>query len=456
VAVRLLSRLARGKPAEQPTEEELGELALGFINIDATREGLRILDSLDSARVPRFLSFQAQALFRRWDWAAAIPRLERALRRPEACPLDRLRATLHLATAVLNGLDDRPRARELLMGLLAETGPARYRRLFWDAHGLLLQLALLETDVPAARQHLEAIEGVYVPDVASALTWTARMWRALVEFKAGGTREQLAASLDEARAAFGQLELWENVRTCDYQQAIATRDLRLLHKLFYGSPYPGLRRALLKAFGPAAGELPPTCVLSLPEASSPEHAGVASLELLTGRNSCGTTRLKPGQSLQRLLAALAADLYVRPNVSQLFERIYPEEHYNPLSGPLRVRQLLKRLRQWLRAGGIPLHIEERRGRYRLRGAPAIRLVAALSPDEMREHARVSEKLREVIPLARQRFGAGTFKADELASLLGVSRATVLRLLGLARSRKLIELLGASSARQYRLLEEPGI
>jgi len=126
-----------------------------------------------------------------------------------------------------------------------------------------------------------------------------------------------------------------------------------------------------------------------------------------------------GQLLHRLVAILASDLYRPFSTPSLYGLLYPGEAYNPQSSPLRVRQVLKRLRRWLVARRLPLKVAEERGSYRLvASAPCtLRLYLGAAPSD--RQSLVLERLREAWPDA-------AFSAADAGRLLGVSARTALR------------------------------
>lgn len=442
---------ARGTRASDATAEEKAEYGQALARIGATREAIGILASLDAAVLPRVYRFLALAYFRQWDWRTAIPLLKNCLALPDLSPSDRIYAEFYLAIALMHGADDTVGARKHLAVVLRETGPDHFRRAHWDAWQVLAQTHYLEKDWSGAIQALDRMDALYPHDPDSSSDLISRKWRRLIELhqrqKRPETRPETLAALAAIKKGFRALGNWEQVRSCDYYEAVATDDENLLVRLYCGTPFPEFRRKLLTASGRQAQDMPEHYEVSVGRATESAAAGEAPwLDGLNGENSLGRARLKPGQILQRLLAALTADLYIPPNIAQLHEGLYPGDHFNPTSSPLRVRQALKRLRQWLKANRIPLEIEEKQERYRLESEVQIRIRIRSSASEPGAPTRTLDLVER---LAAQ-FGREAFSAHEVETLLGISRWSAVALLRTATRRQVLERIGRGPSTRYRL------
>jgi hypothetical protein len=160
----------------------------------------------------------------------------------------------------------------------------------------------------------------------------------------------------------------------------------------------------------------------------------------------GKEILDAGGVVHRALVTLSRDLYRPAQIGTLFGSLFPGEHFNVISSPVRVHQILWRMRGWTRKTALPLEVREDRGFFSLHfGAP---LCLLLSPDR-RPVDRKGALLKELDSI----FGRGAeFSPKEAREKLALSRATFQRLTAWGVERGLLERVGHGSAVLYRITD----
>jgi hypothetical protein len=268
-----------------------------------------------------------------------------------------------------------------------------------------------------------------------------RKWRALIALEHRGADDTVLAELYAVQTGFAALRNWFQLRDLDFYFALARNDRRRLVHLYYGTPFPSARARLLREFKVDASAIPEHYDVFL----GPPGRARELFDVLDGSGDGTGGRLKPGHALQRLLTALLADFYCPPNTVQLHEALYPNQYYNPLSSPVRVRQLLKRLRAWLRRAHVPLVIVEREGRYSVSAARPLRVRLRLSawPGDA--------ALTRFMLAARPLFGKSPFGAAQAEQLTGRARPATVALLARGIAAGALERLGRGPGTRYRCL-----
>lgn len=434
IGIRLLNPLVRPtrvSPASA-SPEECAEYAALLSRIGANTEALGLLDTLAEEKCASALLYRAFALVAEWEYEASIPILERYVSRSELSDYQRLIGKVNLAAALVHGEHVEEAAR-LLDALLGETTKSGLKLLHGNCLELSAQNAIL------ARRWKEAVECLAradrALDEAGGLDhFFVDKWRAISRFLKEGdaaARRGLRALREEAH----RRRHWETARDCDYYQAIRSDDEELLAHLYFGTPFPGFRRRLV-----AKG---------WPESAPPERyrwslgngRGLVFL-LEEGRAEKSRARLKPGQLLHRLLAALCSDFYRPLRIATLSARLFPGEYYNPLSSPVRVRQAVKRLRHWTRSSSVPFFIVETSSEYRLMSRKACAVIVSGS---------VVAGARDEIWLNRfkETHQGVEFSAEQVFPLVSANPRTVLRVLSKAVRDGRLRRVGAARATRYR-------
>ncbi len=126
-----------------------------------------------------------------------------------------------------------------------------------------------------------------------------------------------------------------------------------------------------------------------------------------------------GKGLNKLLLVLLEDFYRPATIGRIFSSLYPEENYFPRETPLRIHQLIFRLRAWFQKQNLPIEIHELNGLFKvyiLEGfavkLPVGEQIYKLSSKEL--------QLNQI----RATFGLQQFNIPDVTRSLGLSAETV--------------------------------
>ncbi|NJL24507.1 MAG: hypothetical protein HC902_04620 [Calothrix sp. SM1_5_4] len=169
------------------------------------------------------------------------------------------------------------------------------------------------------------------------------------------------------------------------------------------------------------------------------------MDLSDGRvdSSESQDTLKAGRKLHHILTALTSDLYEPVNTGNLFGTLYPEEHFDVHSSPLRIRQVIHRTRSWLQRSHLPIQIEHHASGYRitLTGPVRIRLTresALRKPDQL------------LWDTLEREFSGKSFSAKEAMTRLKLSPSGFQRLAAAACARGDLTRAGKGKATRYSI------
>ncbi len=224
--------------------------------------------------------------------------------------------------------------------------------------------------------------------------------------------------------------------------AHATGDVDLARRLWLGTRLPEFRRYIERFFAHdlfgAATELfatVPTSKVIQSQAAQFAHEPSVIVDGWTGEADSGSggLKLRPGQATQRLFEALTLSPYGGLTLYELHGRIFADEKFNPRSTPLKLRNVILRLRALLAGSDLGLSIEENQFRYRLVARQPVRIRLRWLADG-RTHTELDpakqQAYRQVALLARH-FGDRPFQLKEALTLLRLNRSRASELISLA-------------------------
>jgi hypothetical protein len=242
--------------------------------------------------------------------------------------------------------------------------------------------------------------------------------------------------------------------------AEATRDLDLARRLWLGTRHEAFRRYIesffdteffgetteLVAWVPGDGR---TCTQGT--GLIPESAIL--VDAWTGGPTVG---MRPGQAPQRLFEALVLAPYGGLTLFELHGRIFADEKFNPRSTPLKLRNVILRLRSMLASSGLGLKILETGFRYRLVARQPVRVRLRWLADgriPTRLDPARQQAYRQVALLSRE-FGDQPFQLREALPILGLSRSRASELVALAVEQGWLQKTVRQRATYYRWKSHP--
>ncbi len=436
MTLRLLASIVRPPPKHvvTATDEEKAEYGAALVRIGATKEGIELLKSLDGEKLPQVYLYLSHAHFSRWEYEESIPVLQKYLK----CPLSEYQQIIGQLNLVSAYVHERRSAEAIpLLDSLEEST----KRLKLEAlHGNTLErraeLAIYDRDWKMAERCLQMAEES-VRNSGGLDLFFVEKWRTILSLL-----QDPGKNLDgiiELRRKAVERSHWETVRECDAFRAIVCQDRDLLHKVYFGTAFPGYRERLLQDYGPSA-DVPPSFNWGI---------GNGSQYKILHPLFQGSRDLKQGQLKYRLLRTLITDFYRPFRVAHLFSEVYPGERFHILYSRARIHEGIKELKKWLHSKKLPFKITEQGGAYQfthLNSESAIVIPGAAW------WARY--QLRDLEQIEKQA-GEKPFGAAELAKWLSIPRRTAFQRIQQGMEAGVFEKTGAGSKSKYYLKKLAG-
>jgi hypothetical protein len=318
---------------------EKAEYALLLQRIGSVNEAMRILDRVDAAAFPDALLYRAYCHFNRWEYAEAIPLLEKYV----GGPLDEYKLLIGRVNLVAALVSTGARSASAeLAALLKACESGGHVRLAANCHELRAQLALAATDLAAAKDAIAAALGILSP--AKTLDQLfARKLQAVMTAVENGRAEAME---EFRREALDRMD-WESARDIDFYMLKLNFSYERFEHLIFGTPFAAYRERVCQALGRRI--LKDSYVFG--DAGGPVM-DVAKAEI------DGLPCLTVGGKIHQMLGILLRDFYRPKTLAALFSELFPSDHFDIFSSPDRVHQILRRTRAWLAEAGIPAEIVE--------------------------------------------------------------------------------------------------
>ncbi len=444
IGLRLLYPVVRPSiPLKQPASyEEKAEYGALLYRLGATCEAENLLREIPPAQCTRASLYLAFVLQSRWAYREALVHLKSFLARVDQKTYDALVASVNVCAGLVF-LKQHDEAAELIDQLIPVARQQNARLLGMNLLEISAQNEIGRRNFQLAGTLLEEAKGN--AETNNFLdTFFIEKWQALRALIAHGDEASYNVAI-QARARAESLKHWESIRDIDWHLGTYGGRRSLLDRVYWGTAHPDYRERLKEVAGQ---EWQPDVQFELrfPENSAPAEW----IDLATGRTS-GSRKitLKPNQVPHRLLTALTQDFYKPVRLHGLYDQIFPNEYFSPLTSPGRIHQATFRLKKFFSDAKLPLTVNEDVGFFSLaytgEGSVGIRGLRDINQARLPSQQAVAlvEQLRSVGP-------TGSYSSREIAKRFHLSKRTLNRYLGDAVRCQLLSRQGDGKLTQYRI------
>ncbi len=391
---------------------EVVEYAGCLIKLGGVTEASKILQQVHPTKTPEALKYLAFCHFHVWNYEAAIPLLKHYLAIADLNPYDRLVGHLNLAAALVS-VKNCNEAFEMLNELCEKARSQGHTLILGNSYEIRAQAHILLRNFTSASQDLRfAWEALKQAPPRYRLY--LEKWNAVNLLTQNAENSTALKSLRKTRDAAYDMGEWEVTRECDFYEARATQNQELYSYLYCGTPFDHFRKKLRDS---------EFCWAKIP---------LSFLSIF-----------KKGHGMQNLLGVLSSDFYRPVSVIELFCQLFPAEHFNPVTSPARIHQLVRRLKLELKQHGFSIALQATKGGYSL--APTddrcallvegdrtqtFNLVAEISKNFSRDEFKLVELVEKVgIPHTTLYREIKTLVEDGKVIVMGTGKKTVYRLAG---------------------------
>ena len=425
-AIRLLNPLVRGEnenEKSQAEEEEIATYAFALCRIGAIEEGIVLFESVKEKSGPESLFLMALAHITQWNYPRAIELLSEYVLSEGITPYQKLLGEVNLATSLVNE-GNLSEAEEIFARVEIAAEKMGQSFLLGKTHYFRAEIDLLRKNPRAALLRLKKAGG-YLGDssLSDKLLLELRMAVAGLQMNPHSVSE-----LRKIKPRAVKLRVFEAARTCDFYEAVTTKNHALAIHVYFGSPSPYFRASLLQLWNEP---------LELPEAylwQLGEKKAVKTIDLNEELKD-----LKIGGATHKLLWALTTDFYSSFSIPKLFSRVYGNEFYNPKSTPEKVKQGIHRLRDWFRESRLPLKLQVEKSHYRLASSKPYCVVV--------RRTEVKDRKEKTIDKILAAFPDG-FSSSEAVRLFPIAQRSLIRILSEAVERGELTRIGSGRGVRY--------
>lgn len=402
-----------GKKLAKASVPELAEYASVLEKVGASQESAQLLKNLDAKKYPEIYLFRAFSNFAQWDYKTALKELEEYLKLEQTDKHKRIVALSNFSAALVYEKD--PRAEAVLEDLIKEARKLDYHLAEGYAHLLKLEQTIYSRNWSSVEKILVKAKSFF--DESELLEHLLiRKWEWVALIYREGLSEKSTKMLDEIRAQARKFKHWETLRSCEYHFAVATQDQHAWDRVYYGSPFPEFRKRLetdcKMTIKPSQSFL-----YGRPKDKSEKY--IIPLPLLALKKS----GLERGELLSHFVQLLFSDFYRPFRIAEIHAHLFNGEHFNPITSPNKVYQVVHRLKAVLHKEQVPILLEEVQGMYRLRPKKDY---AVLIPLNLSETSQKKNWRKQLI----DNYSTDTpFSLNQAVVLLGVNERTLQRLFG---------------------------
>jgi hypothetical protein len=413
-------KIIAGRLEHSPSEAERAEYATLLQRIGCIDQSWRILQSISAEKLPVVNLYLAFNLFNRWEYAGAVPFLEKFIQ-SASTPYDRLLGEVNLAAAfVASGRYEE--ARPLLCKVIGRAKENGSGRLLANALEIQTQAFHFLRENENAAESLRAARKILAHGAASDQA-SLDKWEAVLTAARTGSTEGLRKFREEA-ALTGN---WEAFRNID-QHFLRFEFIEELFQFhLFGSMWIAYRDQTQRLLGK---------VISLDEYVWGDRNGT----VIDIRGDIGSS-----EKIHRTLEALSRDFYRPLPAGELFTLLFPGEHFDPFSSANRVHQAVFKLRHWFAEQKYPVKVNQLGDSYKLELPPNFGL---LLPYERRSPDQNQWRLGDL----RENFApAECFTLKQLASSLNIKLPAARKFAAWAIEQGHFQRTGAGTATLYELV-----
>ncbi|MEK7356468.1 MAG: hypothetical protein AAB250_08465, partial [Bdellovibrionota bacterium] len=318
----------RRPESEVATAGELAEYGVLLHRFGSLAESVEILKKADPALAPEALLFQAFCHFNRWEYAAAVPMLERYVAL-QAAPYQKFIGQVNLSAALVWS-EQWQRGLEVVSENIETARASGYGRLQGNSHELRAQIHIYRRDFAKARQDLEASSKLLgTSGVLDSLF--VRKWQTIVE----SFESKDVSKLEGLRREAIERRDGETAREADRFRLLIDFDQATFERLLFGTPYPEFRKMICRQMR----RLPTRLDYVIGE-------GARCLDVRSGEIAGSEEELRAGGKCHKVLDVLMSDFYRPTRLGGLFAELFPGEYFDIFSSPGRIHQILFRTRAW--------------------------------------------------------------------------------------------------------------
>jgi tetratricopeptide (TPR) repeat protein len=399
--------------SKSATDKEKINYASALVNLGAIDEAIKIFDSIDPLQEPETLLRKSFAYFKKWNYKGAMPWLFEYVKHRDLPPYKRVVGKVNMAAALIEQCEWE-RAQILLAEIQDECRKNAHLLLLGNCLELQAQIEIFQHRFDQALPLLEEAKS-YLQNQNGSSSLFVEKWLIICRcFK--GDLDSMKDLIDLKNKSL-ELSNWETVRECDLFEAIVTQNEDLVKRVLLGTPSEHYRKRVRRLFGK---QLVSRGNYYLALGCAPEGSPTRTFSPYEVQKDGKALHNKP--QLLALFEALTMDFYKPSHIGLLFQRVYPDEKFNPFTSPDRVLILIKRLNQWFIGNELPIRVHIKKSEFALisQGDESIQIL-------VHRAKKLSKEVGTILQL-KHLFDGRTFSVSQVSEKMKISRSSAQRVI----------------------------
>ncbi len=434
----------------QATDQEKLEYAAALTFLGSTNESQNLLNTIHSKELDEYLLFQAFNHIKVWNYEESIPFLEKLLTQSQDAYLHAV-TSINLLQAYIycSRLDN---AEKIFQDkpLKNYLSTNQKHRLLCNFHELKAQFFFQQKQWDHAETELKQAQS-FSDGNNSIDQLFVKKWNFLVELYKNPSTDKRTMKMqwEQIRLLAQSLGNAETLRDIDFHFSLKIHSIDTIKYVYWGTPFISYREKIKKNIQAAnilfehLGTGHSRTVYTTNEVENPQ-ALAHNVNCVDLNDVCDNIEYGGESLLSRLLFALNADYYRGASSFFIFESVYQDEYYNPDSSPLKIRQLIFRLKEKFQEHNYPLTVNHRDGVYWL--SSTSKEGCNISFDERRTGSKEDQLARKIYDIYQSDY----FKAKDLSERLAIPQRTLSCTLKELLKKDLIEKIGSGPKTTYRI------
>ncbi|MCJ8276240.1 MAG: hypothetical protein MJK18_05310 [Bdellovibrionales bacterium] len=333
---------------ESPTPADIIEYSSSLRTLGLINQALTLLD-----RVPPTTTVHLHKAFcyiTQWDYDLALEELDNYIKDPSLTKKQFLLAQVNRATCLIEC--------DRLHNFLQFIQPLEKEAQKLSPH---LYINILEIKAQFFIKEDESQKAIEVLDQALELAQQQehttnlflKKWQLIAKCK-NKTLDVASEEVELFRKEIRKAAQWETLRDFDYHLSQLSDNKNLMNYVFYGTPFRGYRKTIIKQNSNRSWDEKYIW--------KNKKSKDSSLDLLSGDRKSTPF----GLGLHRLWMILSSDFYSPWSVPRIFNSLFPDEVFHPVSSPKRVYRLIQQLTQIIESEALQVNLNSTVHGYRLK------------------------------------------------------------------------------------------
>ncbi len=444
LSLRILKPYVRGLKSreEHGSDEQKAEYAASLTLVGAVDEALELLGKVNLTTCPKATLYLVFAMFKKWQYREAIPLLLKVANSSQLDEYQKLTVRMNLAACNVV-CENFSEAENDLLGVEEQTQKNGWSLLKDQLNELRLQIKLGKQDYSRANDFIHQMMPTELNERHKFLIKKRLFFLKCLAENKKIQREEFS----EFRRMAYDFSDWDSLRDSDFYEGTIFKDINLLKKVYFGSPFRRYREWVQTTASLHNMEIGDSAYWSYP---FDDKSRKYTLCLADGTISNHSYQFVPGQILHRVLCLLAEDFYRPCPTGELFRLLFPEEYFDFESSPNRVHGILFRLREVVEQEGFGVSLLEKTRGFKLMLGNNFAIHI--------DHGFNSQAFRNrdlyLLSVLYQKIKQDSFETAEACSILDLKRSRVQFILSLGMTQEILLKTGTGRYTQYRFLRDP--